>query len=324
MGEYCALTMSELVNDMINTPRHVKARSFQRSLSNRGGSVSVPERIQILRLVEQYLQSGFQGTAADQDVQLLEQTKTKGARPAAASRSNTKTITFMRHGQGEHNVASKEWAAAGNAGTPYTIENDPQMRYEDAVLTEQGQGEAAALRQRLQQLDPIPQLVVVSPMRRATMTALSACQHLVGQVPFVAHEECHEMGGKHTCDKRLDVSLLSELFPQIDYSPIAHESDPLWGAERETWEALAERALRFMTWLWSRPEQCIAVACHGSFLVTLFAAVLRIPGGVELAFGTGEMRTVSVTYQSDFNPDLDSDLCRVASELHPKDKLMTF
>ena len=112
--------------------------------------------------------------------------------------SSVKTITFMRHGQGEHNVASSAWKALGKASTPYTIENDPQMRcealltaalvltavdrYEDAVLTEQGQGEAAANRERTQQLDPTPELVVVSPMRRATMTGLSAFEHLVGEV----------------------------------------------------------------------------------------------------------------------------------------------
>lgn len=114
----------------------------------------------------------------------------------------------------------------------------------------------------------------------------------------MAHEDCHEMGGKHTCDKRLDVSQLKERFPQVDYSLLEHEHDPLWAelsGERETWEALAERALRFMDWLWSRPEKCIAVACHGSFLVSLFTTVLRVPGGTELAFTTGEMRTMSVS-----------------------------
>ena len=142
----------------------------------------------------------------------------------------------------------------------------------------------------------------------------------MAQVPFVAHEDCHEMGGKHTCDKRLAVSQLKEIFPQVDYSLLEHEHDPLWAelsSERETWEALAERALRFMDWLWNRPEKCIAVACHGSFLVSLFTTVLRVPGGIELAFKTGEMRTVSVGRgKGDLELSLDADLFRVAADFN--------
>ena len=49
-----------------------------------------------------------------------------------------------------------------------------------------------------------------------------------------------------------------------------------------------------MEFLWSRPERSIAVVAHGSFLVSLLAAVLHVEGGVELALKTAEMRTVVV------------------------------
>ena len=53
---------------------------------------------------------------------------------------------------------------------------------EDPALTPVGVEEAAAKRSTTQALDPQPELVVVSPMRRATMTALSAYEHLLGKV----------------------------------------------------------------------------------------------------------------------------------------------
>ena len=39
-----------------------------------------------------------------------------------------------------------------------------------------------------------------------------------GQVPFIAHEGCHEMAGKHTCDKRMALTKLKALYPQVTHS----------------------------------------------------------------------------------------------------------
>ena len=43
-----------------------------------------------------------------------------------------------RHGEGAHNVAQREWRAAGKASEPYTVQNDPTGRYVDAELTPAG------------------------------------------------------------------------------------------------------------------------------------------------------------------------------------------
>eukprot|EP00658_Telonema_sp_P-2_P069992 TRINITY_DN5960_c0_g1_i4.p1 TRINITY_DN5960_c0_g1~~TRINITY_DN5960_c0_g1_i4.p1 ORF type:complete len:294 (-),score=50.83 TRINITY_DN5960_c0_g1_i4:468-1349(-) len=206
-----------------------------------------------------------------------------------------KTIHFMRHGQGEHNVAQARWQSESRPGVPYSWpDNDPDMLYLDAVLSDKGVEEAAQAHAHLVSLEPQPQLLVCSTMRRATMTCLSAWQHLVGRVDLLAHEGCHEMGGKHTCDKRLDLDQLKHTFPQVDYSLVVSEEDPLWSTERESWDHLAQRALGFMKWLMDRPEKVIAVTCHGSFLITLFIVVLGFPASVEQAFHTAEIRSVHV------------------------------
>ena len=116
---------------------------------------------------------------------------------------------------------------------------------------------------------------------------------------MIAHESCHEMAGKHTCDKRAPLKELKKLFPGVDYSLVVHEEDPLWTSERESWGMVAERALEFMEWLWSRPERCIAVVAHGSFLASLLVAVLHMQGGIQLAFKTAEIRTLTIQTLSD-------------------------
>ena len=58
---------------------------------------------------------------------------------------------------------------------------------------------------------------------------------------MIAHEGCHERGGKHTCDRRLARSVLTSAYPSVSYALIETEEDPLWGegVTREPWEALA-------------------------------------------------------------------------------------
>ena len=110
---------------------------------------------------------------------------------------------------------------------------------------------------------------------------------------------CHEMGGRHTCDKRLARTALVQQYPSVSYALIDDEDDPLWGDgyTRETWEHLARRGARFAAWLRNRPETHVAVAAHSAFLLALFNAVLTTDNDEARAwFGTGEMRTVLLSW----------------------------
>ena len=49
-----------------------------------------------------------------------------------------KKVHFVRHGEGYHNVAQREWRQASKPGEPYTIDTDPEFKFIDALLTPAG------------------------------------------------------------------------------------------------------------------------------------------------------------------------------------------
>jgi len=59
-------------------------------------------------------------------------------------------------------------------------------------------------------------------------------------------------------------------FPNFDFSEMVHDKDVFYTDERESDEHCCERAVKFLQWLNSRPEKCIAVVTHSSFLRHLF------------------------------------------------------
>lgn len=65
-------------------------------------------------------------------------------------------------------------------------------------------------------------------------------------------------------------SLQNNRFPNFDFSEVAHDNDEFYTDERESDEHCCDRALKFLQWLNSRPEKCIAVVTHSSFLRHLF------------------------------------------------------
>ncbi|GKV19937.1 hypothetical protein SLEP1_g30133 [Rubroshorea leprosula] len=73
--------------------------------------------------------------------------------------------------------------------------------------------------------------------------------------------------GLRPCDMRRRVSEYQSLFPSLDYSMMDGEEDNLWIPDvRESEEELAERGMKLMKWLWTRPEKEIAVVSHGIVL----------------------------------------------------------
>eukprot|EP00966_Prymnesium_polylepis_P310433 7172372-Prymnesium_polylepis.6 len=213
-----------------------------------------------------------------------------------------KLVYFIRHGEGHHNVVQREWRATpgwDGVSEPYTLDTDPAFKYLDPSLTAKGEGEARALQPRTAGFTP--DLLVVSPLVRATQTGLIAFERHVGsgRLKVLAHELCHEIGGKHTCDKRGSKTQLRAAYSNIDYSLVESEEDPMWldGRTREPLRDLSMRAGRFVQWMRSRPESSIAVASHSAFLLSTFNAVLATDSAeARQWFGTGEMRAVHLTF----------------------------
>jgi len=186
-----------------------------------------------------------------------------------------KRIHFIRHGEGFHNVAGREWRKRPNyvPGTePYKLDTDPEYFYIDALLTPLGEQQAKSLQDYVVLNCQPVSLLVLSPMRRATQTGLLAFTKLIEErtenksnpLRIVAKEEAHERSYPHTCDKRLDLKDLKEYFFEtnaskygdmltrnglkIDYSEILSESDPFWGdgLEKEELLDVAKRGCKLM------------------------------------------------------------------------------
>jgi len=225
----------------------------------------------------------------------------------------TKRVHLIRHGQGYHNVWGAEWFEAGKEGNAYADEGCPV----DPELTSLGQDQARNLipkmrsifdeaKKRKKGIGEYP-MVIVSPLRRATQTALIALDSLAEDAIIVATDRCREEMGLHRCDKRLAVSDLKAQFgTKVDYMMMqSHEQDTMWNADaREKKSDLVARALEFALWFENLPEEEVVVASHSSFLLTLVAVVFKQltpkmspQDAAKLWFSTGEMRTFAIKQQ---------------------------
>ena len=131
-------------------------------------------------------------------------------------------------------------------------------------------------------------LIIVSPLTRTLETAM----HVFGPprkpgVPafladkfgktglprpqFLVREECRERWGHYSCDGRRPIHEIVKEFPDCDFSQIEHNEDVFFTKEREPSAHCMERTVHFLEWLNKRPEKCIAVVTHSSFLKHLFS-----------------------------------------------------
>lgn len=215
--------------------------------------------------------------------------------------TNAKTVHFVRHGQGFHNLMADLANAAGTKWEQFskTPEN-PYVMPEilDAPLTEKGRQQAMMLQPTVQAFEEQPELVMFSPNCRALQTGLLVFEHLVGSsVPFLAHEMVREENGVHVCDKRRPTSRQATEFPMIDFSLLETEEDVLFREDRrETKMEVADRAYKFMEWLADRPEKSVGVASHSGWLLTVFHAICECDDSLKGWFHTGEMRSVKLEF----------------------------
>ena len=255
----------------------------------------------------------------------------------------TKKVHFIRHAEGYHNV---ETARTGTNTCLWRGDNAAQEHpLWDARLTEKGIRQAQELRQHLATRPSGGRsftafdLVVVSPLTRTLETA----QHIFGRPrtpglpPFMdpgvapegsieskmpsemrvpaprilVREECRERWGEYVCDGRRPIREIIKEFPGFDFSEVEHDEDMFYEDVRESDPHCWDRSIAFLEWLNKRPEKCIAVVTHSSFLRHLFgqfgdslanddkASLQRLAGNCELrsivmcSHGNKEKNTVS-------------------------------
>ncbi|CAM9154874.1 unnamed protein product, partial [Ectocarpus fasciculatus] len=139
---------------------------------------------------------------------------------------------------------------------------------QDPPLTQIGREEAERLRPQFS--DVSPELIVSSPLRRATQTALIGLSEKLSSPlapPVMAHEDCREQFGVYVSDKRSSVSSLSYEFPTVNYDLMQDGEDNAWSSmARERLEGTSMRAESFLHWLRERPETVIVVSSHSAWL----------------------------------------------------------
>lgn len=186
-----------------------------------------------------------------------------------------KTVHFVRHAQGEHNVAGER-------------DRKEYLREDliDAVLSDKGKQQCSALLDKLDSADSNhvskdAHLLVVSPMRRTLETALLGFKNHVDRIPWVALESLREKTGLHPCDCRLSVKELQEDHPHVCFRQIESESDPLYHQydTREPEDHINKRALDFFKWLEQREESNVIVVTHSAYLQCMFLNVLNVQYG---------------------------------------------
>jgi len=214
---------------------------------------------------------------------------------------NVKVVHFVRHGQGFHNLMADLARSANREWKQFTLTpENPYVMPEvtDSPLTEKGRQQAYVLQPQVQRMTSQPELVLFSPNCRALQTGVIVFEHLVDKVPFLAHEMIREETGVHVCDKRRPVSRSSKEFPQVDFSLITHDEDPLFRPDqRDSKMEVGSRIYEFLEWLSKRSETHVGVNSHSGWLLTLFNGVCECNHeSLQQWFQTGEMRSVKLEF----------------------------
>lgn len=223
--------------------------------------------------------------------------------------NRTKTIHFVRHAEGEHNVAVRE--AGSELPTVWSSEGSEQ--YEDASLTATGREQSLEVRAHTADKLPV-ELVVVSPFKRTMQTAHLMFGDRDSRPPFLVHELCRERAGLYTNDRRRPWSVMQAEFApifgaeSIDFeSGLDTDEDSLWTEERETDKACEQRGIDFLQWLMAREEREIAVVTHSSFLRHIFGqfGCDLSPGDrsvLQRGAGNAEVRSITLASHKDSSP----------------------
>ncbi|MBQ2263583.1 MAG: histidine phosphatase family protein [Loktanella sp.] len=172
---------------------------------------------------------------------------------------SAKRLHLIRHAQSLHN------AAALAVPDEELIKRDPALR--DAALSPLGHHQAKALADEMTAVKDI-ELIVISPFTRAIQTA----QHAFGDADItrLIHDLPRERLDSF-CDVGRPPAQLAQDFPHLSF---AHLDDPWWYHDpatddpftQEPWDVLDQRINGFVAWLQARPESCIAVVAHSTFL----------------------------------------------------------
>lgn len=233
-----------------------------------------------------------------------------------------KILVLMRHGEARHNIFERVWAKknAHNHGKPMEEANGEEDYPVDPMLTGKGCGQMLALsRQTATYLNKHtslrPQLVVVSPLRRAIQSALIALptqtpMTCLDNTPWICHPHVMEGANGNKSEFVSDGAVLRDMFPGVDFGPLDRWVEDEFGGSVEKMNGkervplfenkidLMGRTEEFLRWLRNRDERVVLVSSHATWLQSLCAFSLQYQPqerGMDM-FKKGELRSLGIKF----------------------------
>ncbi|KAG6895881.1 hypothetical protein C0992_011802 [Termitomyces sp. T32_za158] len=169
----------------------------------------------------------------------------------ADNSTSYKVFFLSRHGEGFHNVAEAKYGTPAWNNYWSKLDGDGEIVWgPDAELTETGKTQAAAAsevwRSELAAKLPVPGKFYVSPLSRALQTLEITFNGLLPERESkwaTILENCREVYGVHTCDKRRTRTYIRATFPEFCIERDFSENDILWTPDvRESDAHVAGRA----------------------------------------------------------------------------------
>ncbi|KAK1736491.1 phosphoglycerate mutase family protein [Skeletonema marinoi] len=247
-------------------------------------------------------------TATARDMNLIE------AALAVQDESYDKILILMRHGEAKHNVFERQYAQ--KHGCSFEQANEDENYPVDPMLTGKGCGTMLNVSNRTatffnKETGLLPDLFVVSPLRRAIQSALISFPHdapltSLSGTPWVCHPACMEQANGNKSEFVSSPELLEETFPGINYELFnqslmrgdvynSNEKVPLFESKID----LMNRTDAFLEWIKERDERVVVVSSHATWLQSLCAFSLQYEDSdsknLEM-FKKGEMRSVGIKF----------------------------
>lgn len=228
-----------------------------------------------------------------------------------------KILVLMRHGEAKHNTFEREYAQSKDV--PREKANGDDDYPVDPMLTGKGCGQMLNVSRRTatffnKSTGLQPNLVVVSPLRRAIQSAIISFPtytpqtSLLNTPSWICHPACMEQANGNKSEFVSSVKDLKEAFPGIDFNLfedclIDGNVDELNGKAKvplfESKMDLMKRTDEFLSWIKEREERVIVVSSHATWLQSLCAFSLQYESeirGLDM-FKKGELRSVGIKFQ---------------------------
>jgi len=231
-----------------------------------------------------------------------------------------KILILMRHGEARHNVFEREWATHHHGKAAMEEANGEEDYPVDPMLTGKGCGQMLALSRQTatylhKQTSLQPQLIVVSPLRRAIQSALIAFptqtpMTCLANTPWICHPHVMESANGNKSEFVSDGAVLRDMFPGVEFGLLdrwverefAGSVEKMNGKEKvplfENKIDLMGRTEEFLAWLKNRDERVVVVSSHATWLQSLCAFSVQYQPqerGMEM-FKKGELRSLGIKF----------------------------